>query len=113
MLRGPFLMRGVAAVSVRGPTYLLAAPGKPRAPGGFNPKGALDEALRDRFFGASGSERAGARDDRALQGHDCRRWRSRASSGGLGPAPAGVPALEGAQGALRTDEHRDRSEDPR
>src|SRR6516225_11626377 len=51
-------------------TYLLAAPGKPRIPGGFNPKGAIDEALRDRISGASGSERAGARDDRALQGHD-------------------------------------------
>ncbi len=74
-------------------------------------RSALHASLRSRFHRASRSERAGARDDRALPHDHHRQERPDPPARGLGPPPARLPDRQDAQGALRADEHRDRPGD--
>src|SRR5207237_10837185 len=63
-------------------------------------------SLRNRFYRASRSKRAGARDDRAVPHDGDRPGRPDSPARGLGTAAADLPDPEGAQGPLRVDEHR-------
>src|SRR5437899_13106331 len=57
-------------------------------------------SLRDRIYRAPRSERAGARDDRALSHDGDRPGRPDSPPGGLGPAPADLSNPKGPQGTL-------------
>src|SRR5204863_1175116 len=75
--------------------------------------GSLHATLRTVFHRPSGPERAGAGDDRALPRHGDLEKRQDPPTRGLGPAPARLSALQGAQGALRAHEYRVRCRDAR
>src|SRR5882762_3411434 len=68
--------------------------------------GSLHATLRIVFHRPSGPERAGAGDDRALPHHGDLEKRQDPPPRGLGPPPARLSPLQGAQGALRAHEYR-------